>query len=109
MSKKYAEDLLSLAHLTDTKVTNTPLELTIKLIKDDGQPLSNPTLYRRLVGSLVNLTMTHPDLAHAMQVVSQFVSDPHKPHLIVVHHILRCIHGTINQGLFYSTSFALAL
>eukprot|EP00268_Persea_americana_P059273 TRINITY_DN72536_c0_g1_i1.p1 TRINITY_DN72536_c0_g1~~TRINITY_DN72536_c0_g1_i1.p1 ORF type:complete len:158 (+),score=18.63 TRINITY_DN72536_c0_g1_i1:3-476(+) len=58
--RKYAEDVLSLARLSDAKAAKTPMELNAKFSKDDGSPLSDPTMYRRLVGSLIYLTMTHP-------------------------------------------------
>ena len=58
---KYAEDLLSLSHLTDSKISETPMELNSKLRKEEGNPLPDPTMYRRLVGSLIYLTMTRPD------------------------------------------------
>ncbi|XP_059630984.1 uncharacterized mitochondrial protein AtMg00810-like [Cornus florida] len=107
--KKYAEDVLSLAHLTDSKLCDTPLELKAKLRKDDGSPLPDPTMHRRLVGSLIYLTMTRPDVSHAVQIVSQFVSNPHKPHLAAVHRILCYIQGTMDRGLFYSSTSSLEL
>ena len=79
------------------------MELNAKLCKDDDSPLSDATSYRRLVGSLSYLTMTRPDIAYAVQVVSQFASDPHKNHLSSVHRLLRYIKGTLSRGLFYSS------
>uniref|UniRef100_A0A2N9HY75 Reverse transcriptase Ty1/copia-type domain-containing protein n=1 Tax=Fagus sylvatica TaxID=28930 RepID=A0A2N9HY75_FAGSY len=55
---KYASDLLSKAGLTDSKTVSTPLELNVKLNTTDGEPLSDATLYRQLVGSLIYLTVT---------------------------------------------------
>lgn len=68
--KKYVEDLLSLAHLTDTKVVDTPLELNTKLSKDDGHPLLDPTLYRHLFRTHIYLTMTRHIWPHAVHVAS---------------------------------------
>jgi hypothetical protein len=67
---KYASDLLSHAGLTDTKVVSTPLEMNARLTPLDGTPLSDATLYRQLVGSLVYLTVTRLDIAHAVHLVS---------------------------------------
>lgn len=50
--------------------------MSFKLSKDDGHPLPDPPLFCRLAGSLIYLTMTHPDLTHVVQIVSQFVSNP---------------------------------
>lgn len=48
------------------------LELNAKLSRNDNPPLPDRTIYCRLVGSLIYLTMTHPDISHVIQVVSQF-------------------------------------
>ena len=52
---KYASELLSRAGLTDSKTVDTPVELNAHLTPTGGKPLSNPSLYRRLVSSLVYL------------------------------------------------------
>ena len=67
---KYASDLYDLAGLTDATPVDTPLEVNVKLSKDDGYLLSDPTFYRRLVSSLVYLTITRPDISYAVNVVS---------------------------------------
>uniref|UniRef100_A0A2N9EDP9 Integrase catalytic domain-containing protein n=1 Tax=Fagus sylvatica TaxID=28930 RepID=A0A2N9EDP9_FAGSY len=83
---KYASDLLSKAGLTDSKTVSTPLELNVKLNTTDGKPLSDATLYRQLVGSLIYLTVTRPDLAYAVHLVSQFMSAPRSTHYAAVLH-----------------------
>ncbi|WJZ81726.1 hypothetical protein VitviT2T_001549 [Vitis vinifera] len=82
---KYASDLLSQAGLTDSKNVDTPVELNAHLTPSGEKPLSNPSLYRRLVGSLVYLTVTRPDISY------------------VVH------QGTIFHDLFYSAQSPLVL
>ena len=66
------------------------------------KPLSNPSLYRRLVGSLVCLTVTHPDISYAVHQVSQYLSAPRSTHYAAVLCILRYLKGTLFHGLFYS-------
>ena len=73
---KYASELLSRAGLTDSKTVDTPVELNAHLTPTGGKPLSNPSLYRRLVGSLVYLTFTRPDISYAVHQVSQYLSAP---------------------------------
>ena len=61
---KYAFELLSQAGLTDSKIVNTPVEINAHLTPSRGKPLSNLSLYKRLVGSLVYLTITQLDISY---------------------------------------------
>uniref|UniRef100_A0A2N9F4L1 Uncharacterized protein n=1 Tax=Fagus sylvatica TaxID=28930 RepID=A0A2N9F4L1_FAGSY len=72
------------AGLTDSKTISSSLELNVKLNTTDGEPLSDATLYRQLVGSLIYLTVTRPDLAYAVHLVSQFMSAPCSTHYAAV-------------------------
>ena len=92
--QKYAEDLPSLAHLTNFKASDTTWEL--KLWNEEGSPPPNPTLFQQLVGSLIYLSTDSPDILHAIQTVNQFVSTPCKSHLIVLYWILNYIHGALD-------------
>ena len=85
---KYASELLSRAGLTDSKTIDNPVELNAHLTPTEGKPLSNPFLYRRLVGSLVYLTVTRPDISYVVHQVSQYLSAPRSTHYAVVLHIL---------------------
>ena len=67
---KYASDLLSRTELTDSKTIDTPIELNAHLTLSGGKPLFNPSFYRRLVGSLVYLTVTRPDISYVVHQVS---------------------------------------
>ena len=67
---KYTSDLLSRAGLIDHKIVDTLIELNARLTPFSGVPLFDPTLYRQLVGSLVYLTVTRPDISYAVQQVS---------------------------------------
>lgn len=57
--RKYAANLLSLAHMTESKITDILLELKAKIRREEGSPLPNTTLYQQLVDSLLYLTMIH--------------------------------------------------
>ena len=67
---KYASDLLSRARLTDSKTVDTPVELNAHLTPSRGKLLSNPSLYRRLVGSLVYLIVIQPNISYAVHQMS---------------------------------------
>ena len=68
--QRYTSDLLARAALSDSRTVDTPMELHLQLRPDDGVPLSDSTRYRHLVGSLVYLTITRPDIAYAIHVLS---------------------------------------
>ncbi|KAL4035954.1 hypothetical protein IC575_004668 [Cucumis melo] len=68
---KYASDLLNRPGTTDSATFLTPLDPNVRLTPFDGVPLDDPTLYRQLVGSLIYLTVTRPDIAYAVHIVSQ--------------------------------------
>ncbi|XP_020987665.1 uncharacterized mitochondrial protein AtMg00810-like [Arachis duranensis] len=106
---KYASDLLARAKLTDSRIESTPLEPNIRFIPMDGIVLDNPTLYRQLVGKLIYLTITRPDIAYPVHVLSQFLSAPRTTHYVAVLRILRYIKGTIFHGLHFSAYLSLSL
>ncbi|GJX94423.1 diaminopimelate epimerase, chloroplastic [Tanacetum coccineum] len=57
--------------------------------------------YRRLVGRLIYLTMTRPDISYAVQHLSQFVSSPKDTHMQAALHLLKYLKGTVSNGLLY--------
>ena len=63
---KYASELLSRAGLTDSKTVDTPVELNAHLTPSGGKPLSNPFLHRHLVGNLIYLIVTRPDIFYVV-------------------------------------------
>ena len=99
---KYASELFSRAGLTDSKTVDTPVKLNVHLTPSGGKPLSNPSLYRCLVGSLVYLIVTRLDISYVVHQVSQYLSTPRLTHYAAVLRILRYLKGTIFHGLFYS-------
>lgn len=68
--EKYTFNIIAWAGLTDGKTPPTPMETNLKLTPLDGTPLSDTTLYRQLVGSLVYVTVTRPNIAYAVHLVS---------------------------------------
>ncbi len=73
----------------------------MKLSANEGELVEDTTIYRRIVGSLIYMTIPRLDLSYAVGVVSQFMQTPRKPHLDAVRRILRYINHTLQCGIFY--------
>ena len=105
-SGQYIQDLIARSGITDNRTTATPMDLHLQLRPIDGIPLPDPSRYRHLVGSLVYLTVyltvTRPDIAHAVHILSQFVSAPTSVHFGHLLHVLRYLRGTTSRCLFYA-------
>uniref|UniRef100_A0A2N9EV34 Uncharacterized protein n=1 Tax=Fagus sylvatica TaxID=28930 RepID=A0A2N9EV34_FAGSY len=106
---KYTSDLISRAGITDSKIVDTPIEYNNRLNTHDGEPLPDATLYRQLVGSLVYLTVTRPDISYAVHIVSQFMAAPRSLHYAALLRILRYLKGTLFHGLHFSSQSSLTL
>ncbi|CAN6726258.1 unnamed protein product [Malus baccata var. baccata] len=99
---KYVHDLLVKTEMVDSKPCDTPCLPYTRLLKDDGEPFNNPTLYRSVVGALQYLTFTRPDIAFSVHQVCQFMQCPMISHYTAVKRILRYLKGTMDYGLSYS-------
>jgi hypothetical protein len=107
--RKYTLDILQDSGLIGARPDKFPMEQTLKLTPTDGVVLNDPTKYRRLVGRLIYLTVTRPDIVYAVQTLSQFMHEPRKPHWDAALRVLRYIKGTPGQGILFSTSNDLSL
>lgn len=90
--------------MDDCNPVNTPVECGIKLSKHDEDEKVDTTMFKSLVGSLRYLTYTRPDILYATGLISHYMENPTTTHLKTARRILRYLKGTINFGLFYSTS-----
>jgi hypothetical protein len=106
---KYVADILEQARLTDNKTVDTPIEVNARYSSSDGLPLIDPTLYRTIGRSLIYLTITRPNIAYVVHVVSQFVASPTTVHWATVLRILQYLRGTVFQSLLLSSTSFLEL
>jgi hypothetical protein len=95
--------------MTDCKSAPTPFLSGVKLEDGGETPLVENTLYRQLVGSLLYLTHSRPDLSYAVGTVSRFMQEPHELHWKDAKCILRYVQGTITFGIHYATDSTLDL
>ncbi|KAK8951018.1 hypothetical protein KSP39_PZI003140 [Platanthera zijinensis] len=98
---RYAEDILTKFNMSDSKPAATPMITGEKLSKEDGEEKTSPEVYRSLIGSLMYLTNTRPDIEHAVSIASRFMQSPSIKHMIAAKRILRYLNGTRSLGLRY--------
>ena len=73
-------DMLKKYGMMACKPVATQMEQNAKLRADVGEVLEDPTMYKKIVGSLLYATLTQPDMSHDVGVLSQFMQVPRKPH-----------------------------
>lgn len=86
------------------KLMLTPVEEGLKLEKESGDDLVNSTNFKRLLESLVYLTITTPDIVYGVGLISRFMDSPRQSHWQAVKKILRYVKGKIDEVIFYLSS-----
>ncbi|XP_050914709.1 uncharacterized mitochondrial protein AtMg00810-like [Lathyrus oleraceus] len=105
--RKYTLELLEESGLLATKPSITPFDCSLKLHDSESPPHEDETTYRRLVGKLLYLTTTRPNIAFIVQQFSQFISKPLQVHHSTAIRVLKYLKGALAKGLFYSFSSTL--
>ena len=90
--RKYVLDLLTETGMLGCKPSDTPIKAR-KRTESNGKPVDRER-YQRLVGRLIYLSHTRPDIAFAVSVVSQYMHSPKESHLEAVYEILRYLKGS---------------
>lgn len=102
--QKYVKDLLEEYGMSQAKPISLPLDSRLKLTQNKGNPLPNPVIYQRLLGKLIYLTITRPDLAYSFQLLSQFMHSPTTVHFQISKRFLRYLVGTTHQGIVLASN-----
>ncbi|XP_019266827.1 PREDICTED: uncharacterized protein LOC109244224 [Nicotiana attenuata] len=105
--------MISDAGLVGSRPKETPMEQTLKLTStefdeclktdDNDKPLEDSGRFQGLIGKLLYLTITRPDIAYAFQCLSQFMHSPKKSHYEAALHVVRYIKNQPGLGLLMSS------
>ncbi|KAL0401802.1 UNVERIFIED_CONTAM: Retrovirus-related Pol polyprotein from transposon RE1 [Sesamum latifolium] len=106
---KYISDIVCDLGLEHGKGASTPLPPGIKLSAEEGNLLADPSRYRRLVGRILYLSFTRPDVSHTAQQLSQFLHHPCQSHWNATTHLVRYLKGSSTTGMFFPLSNDLRL
>ncbi|WJZ84155.1 hypothetical protein VitviT2T_003775 [Vitis vinifera] len=81
---------------------NTPIEEGLKLCVEPNQVSTDMGRYQRLVGRLMYLAHTRPDLTYALSVVSQYMHNPGEQHMNAIMRILRYLKNAPGKGILFA-------
>lgn len=107
--RQYTLQLLEDTGFLSSKPVTVPMDPNLKLNNHEGELLPDASHFRRLIGRLLYLTLSRPDISFAVHKLSQFLSKPRSPHLHATHHLLRYLKSNLGQGLFFSASSSLQI
>ncbi|GJW16920.1 retrovirus-related pol polyprotein from transposon TNT 1-94 [Tanacetum coccineum] len=106
---KYALESLKKYGMESSDPVDTPMVEKSKLDEDPQGKAVYPTHYRRMVGTLMYLTASRPDLTFAVCMCARYQEKPTKKHLHAVKRIFKYLRGTVNRGLWYPKDSSIAL
>ena len=106
---KYARNLVKRFGLDKAAHARTPMVANAKLTNDPPSESVDVILYRGIIGCLLYITASRPDIAFSVGVCSRFQSNPMVSHLNAIKRIIKYVSGTCDYGLFYSKELNLSL
>eukprot|EP00253_Pinus_taeda_P035988 PITA_35988 len=106
---KYLKQILKKYGMEDAKLVCTPMVTRCSLSANDESVAVHQPTYRSMIGSLLYLTSTRPDIMHAVGIVGRFQANPKETHLQAVKRIFKYLQGTQNYGLWYPRDTNLTL
>ncbi|XP_073291061.1 uncharacterized protein [Primulina huaijiensis] len=99
--RKYAKEVLERFKMEKSNSVKNPIVPGARLMKNEKGAKVNATMYKQLVGSLMYLTATRPDLMYVVCLISRFMASPTELHLQAAKSVLRYLKGTMDLGVFY--------
>eukprot|EP00253_Pinus_taeda_P032482 PITA_32482 len=101
---RYVNEVLGIFNMQECKAAITPTVMGLKLSKEDNNKDFDPSLYKSIVGSLMYLTATRPDIMFPVSLISRFMERPKEVHWQATKSILRYVKGTKRFGILYTVS-----
>jgi hypothetical protein len=101
----YTVEILKRFSMLECKSMNTPMETNLQLLVDTSLELVDATLYREIIGSLMYLTNTRPDIYFVVNTLSQYLVKPKCVHLVAAKHAMIYLKGTLDYGLCYTGDY----
>ncbi|XP_071731346.1 uncharacterized mitochondrial protein AtMg00810-like [Rutidosis leptorrhynchoides] len=98
---KYVADILSRFKMEDERIAKNPLSVNHGITLKNTGPKVNPTLYRAIIGSLMYLTASCPDILFATCLCARYQAQPNVNHMLAAKKIMRYLKGTLSLGLWY--------
>lgn len=99
--RKYAREMLERFNMKDCNYVKNPIVPGGKLVKNDESGFVDATLYKQMVGCMMYLAATRPDLMFVISLLSRFMETPTEQHMAAMKRVLRYIKGTVELGVFY--------
>ena len=97
--QRYILNILTETGFLDCKPISTPIDPNFRILLDEREEKTDQENYQRLVGKLIYLSTTRPDIAYSVNILSKFMHDPRINHLQLAHRVLRYLKGTIGYGI----------
>ncbi|CAM8939698.1 unnamed protein product [Rhodiola kirilowii] len=99
---KYARNLVKKFCMDKAAHKRTSAATHVKITKDDAGASVDQTLYKSMIGSLLYLTASRPDICQAVGVCDRYQADPKKSHLLQMKRIIKYVSGNADYGLWYT-------
>jgi hypothetical protein len=99
--KKYTQEVLERFHMENCNPVGTPTEPGLKLSRDLNGERVDSTYFKQIVGSLMYLTATLPDIMYAVCLISRYMEKPTELHLKAAKKVFRYLKGTTDFSIFY--------
>ncbi|KAL0559650.1 hypothetical protein IC582_000013 [Cucumis melo] len=100
--KKYAKEILKKFKMDECKAVSTPMNQKEKLCKEDGADKVDEGYFRSLIGCLMYLTATRPDILNAVSILSRFMHCASELHLKAAKRVIRYVKGTSDFGVKFT-------